>query len=643
VSGAERDVVGAGVTDSKLLHELVRASVPGRRDAIAVSRGTQRLTYGELDAGAEHAARALAHRGCGPGDVVALCMAPSPDLIVALLGVLYAGAAFLLVDRDHPVARRRFIAGDAGACLVITADDARDPAFDGRPCVSAGALLDPTQQDLPVPPTAAARDLAYICYTSGSTGQPKGVMVEHRNAVHAVSAGSELVPQAPEALVLAFSISFDGAIMSIFETLSRGGRLVLPPDGVLRDAQQMARLIGEEVVSHLVCVPGLYAELLASAGAGDLASLRYVALAGEAWSPGLAAEHRRQLPGCRLVNRYGPTEGSIWATAHVVSPTAETGGSVPIGRALPRTQVHVLDADLAAAPTGAQGEIYLGGPGVTRGYLGRPGLTAERFLPDPFGGGGGRLYRTGDLGRRRDDGSVEFVGRVDDEVKIRGHRVDLREIEELLGRQPEVLTAVAFVAQRGETGAVLEAAVVAPTRVDDPEFTRALRDGLRAWLPSHMLPTIVHLVVRLPTTPHGKVDRRALQALTQPPPRDPVLHEAGALATGAGARGRPGLEHELCALWAGMLGRPAVAPSDNVFDLGGHSLMLTRVRARLQAMGHDVAIVDFFRHPTPAALAAFLTGRGASNDQQAGAARGGRRRARQNRSKGGRHERSRLA
>ncbi|OKI26952.1 hypothetical protein A6A25_06815 [Saccharothrix sp. CB00851] len=560
------------------LHELVRRSTDRVPDAVALSHRGSAVTYRELEARANRLARLLVRRGVRPGDRVGVCLPRDPRLVVALLAVLNAGGCYVPLDPAYPAERLRFIAEDADTRLVLTDRDHRDRL----PASAALCWEDLRLAEFPATRPRVAvtpRHLAYLIYTSGSTGRPKGVCVEHRSAARllewvAATFGEEELG----GVLAATSVCFDLSIFEIFGPLATGGRFVL-----VDDVLALASLDGAAGVRLVNTVPSAMRELIA-AGAVP-AGVRTVCLAGEPLTADLA-RRAWELPGLRrLLNLYGPSEDTTYSTWADIA--RGDGGPPPIGVPLPGTRAYVLDATLAPTPPGAAGELYLAGDGLARGYHDRPAETAARFLPDPWFPG--RMYRTGDRVRRRADGRLEFLGRLDDQVKLRGHRIEPGEVAAALEELPGVVAAAAAVAT-GPSGAPrLVGYLVGNGEVDAVA-------ALRRRLPDFLVPGEVVWLARLPRTPSGKVDRAALP----PPPR--ARSDWSALPSSLPPA--DGIERDIAAVWAEVLG-VEVGRDDDFFALGGESLLATSVSARLRvSLGLPVTIRAIFDHPTVADLAA---------------------------------------
>ncbi|MDX2388533.1 amino acid adenylation domain-containing protein [Streptomyces sp. DK15] len=571
--------------------DLFRAQAAATPEAIAVSATGRRLRYRELLSRTDQLAAALRTGGVRPGDLVALHLDRTADLPAALLAVLATGAAYLPLDPGYPAERLALVLRDSGAVLVL-AD--REPA----PVVAAAA---PAVLRLPAPsavdhhpagitPDTAPGpdDVAYVLYTSGSTGRPKGVAVGHRALVNLLTSFAGLLDSGPRHAWLGLtSLSFDISALEFYLPLITGGRLVLAPDGLAVDGPGLLALIAAEGVTHVQATPsGWRVMLTAGTGADVLTDVTGLA-GGEALPLPLARELRART--ARLFNVYGPTETTIWSTcAEIPAEPRQVG----IGRPIANTRAYVVDERLRPTPLGIPGELLIGGDGVAHGYLGRPELTAERFVPDPFGPPGARLYRTGDRAVRTSDGELEFLGRIDDQVKIRGHRIELGEIESALLDHP-ALTQAAVAVHTEEDGEPFLAGYLVPTVGAPPPAPTDLRDHLLRTLPAAMAPQRWLTMERLPLTPNGKLDRRALPV----PPREAPTRRAADAGDGTTATIRR--------IWAEALNLPDVGPEDDLFDLGGHSLTVIRIAARIRdAFGVELDFDVFFDVPTPAGIAA---------------------------------------
>jgi amino acid adenylation domain-containing protein len=552
------------------VHRLFLEQARRAPDAVAVEAEGARLTYGELEARSGRLARHLRSLGVGPEVRVALCVERSPDMVVAMLAVLQAGGAYVPLDQDYPRERLAFMLRDCGAPVLLTWRSLAGLL----PSAPTTVFLDDALA-LEAPPfeeQAHPESPAYVLYTSGTTGLPKGTLIPHRALANHLTWMVTWLGVSPgdRALQLA-AMSFDASVAEVFSTLLAGATLVLPPPGAQRDAAALAELLARERITLLQAVPSLLRALLEQPALSRATALRGVVSGGEALHSELVPRLRALLPGARLFNHYGPTEATIDATAGIVHGE-QAGAIVAIGRPVANTRAYVLDAWLRPVPTGVPGELYLGGAGLARGYLDRPELTAEKFLPDPLGQEpGARLYRTGDKARWRDNGALEYLGRVDQQVKLRGFRIELGEVESALARQPSVRAAAALVREDAPGHARLVAYVVA---ADGATLDVAsLRQGLKQHLPEHMVPSAIAVLPELPLTPSGKVDRKAL----------PAVDGADIARTREYVAPRTPVEQQLAALWAELLRAERVGAHDDFFELGGHSLLATQLVARLRA------------------------------------------------------------
>ncbi|HTQ79200.1 MAG TPA: amino acid adenylation domain-containing protein, partial [Thermoanaerobaculia bacterium] len=571
------------------LYGLFALQAARRPESIAVEMGAGplRLTYGELARRVERLSGHLSGLGVGPEARVGVLLSRSPEMVIALLAVLAAGGSYLPLDPAYPEERLSFVLSDAGAALLLT-----EGRWAGRvpadvPALLLDSLPPATGQNEPSPRRPAdAHNLAYVIYTSGSTGRPKGVAIEHRSAVAFLSwAGATFAPEELSSVLAATSICFDLSVFELFAPLCHGGRVIL-----VRDALELAALSPGRGITLLNTVPSAASEL-ARAG-GIPASVRTICLAGEPVSRSLADRLLKEGAERRVLDLYGPSEDTTYSTW-----TALAAGREPsIGRPVANTRVYLLDRHLTPVPLGAVGEIHLAGAGLARGYLGRPELTAERFVPDPFGEmPGGRLYRTGDLGRYLPDGELSFLGRNDAQIKLRGYRVELGEIEATLAEQPGVREAVVLARQGHQGDGRDDIRLVAYVVAEGESGAEALRSALRRRLPAFLLPGAFVLLPALPRNSNGKVDRGRL----------PAPAGEGARRDDAPAPPRTPVEEVLAGIWAEVIGIDRVGIHDGFFDLGGHSLLGTRVLARVrEAWGVDLPLERFFELPTVAAFAA---------------------------------------
>jgi amino acid adenylation domain-containing protein len=591
----------------KTVHELFEEQAAATPDGTALVFGEESLTYAELNERAERLARRLRALGCGRETLVGVCLERSAEMVVALLGVLKAGAAYLPLDPTYPRDRLAFMLEDAAAHALVVSDRTRGLVPFGGALVSLGedahdASRDDEgrrqQDEQPLDgrareASATPDNLAYVIHTSGSTGRPKGVAVPHRAVVNFLnSMRREPGLAAGDVLVAVTSLSFDIAALEIFLPLSVGARVVVASREEAADADALRELLRRVGATAMQATPVTWRMLLESGWTGGGGRGLKVLCGGEALQRDLAAA----LTGADVAgvwNLYGPTETTIWSSVERLAvPFHET--RVSTGRPIDNTRIHVLDAALAPVPVGVPGELYIAGDGLARGYLNRAALTAERFVPDPFGrAGGGRMYRTGDLARRLEDGRIEVIGRTDQQVKVRGYRIELGEIEAALSACEGVRQAVAVVRE----DAPGDKRIVAYMLAEESEGPRpaALRRALQERLPEYMIPSAFVVLDEMPLTANGKIDRRAL-----PAPGDAAREDASPDS----AAPRTPTEEVLAGIFAEVLGVSKVGAAANFFELGGHSLLATKVVSRVRkTFGVEIPLRAIFESPTVAALA----------------------------------------
>ncbi|MEU3164926.1 amino acid adenylation domain-containing protein [Streptosporangium sp. NPDC006930] len=659
---------GEPYPDGATLGGMFEAQVARTPGTVALEFEDERLTYAQLEGRANRLAHRLRGLGVGPGSLVAVCAERSVELVVALLGVVKAGGAYVPLDPEYPPERLAFMLADAAVPVLLAqravldvlpedpggalpvgsvdtladAEAARMPRDGGMTTVVLDDPLD--EPDTPVEPSATSADAAYMIYTSGSTGRPKGVPNTHggiRNrlgwmqSVYGLTGDDAVVQKTPA--------GFDVSVWEFFWPLVTGARLVLARPGGHRDAAYLRDLIVDRGVTTAHFVPSMLAAFLEEEGVEACGSLRRVVCSGEELTAHVAERFFARLPGTGLYNLYGPTEAAIDVSLWRCRPGDAT---VPIGHPVQNTSLYVLDRHLRPVPFGVPGELHIGGTQVAMGYHARPGLTAERFVPDPFGTAGARLYRTGDLVRLRRDGAIEFLGRIDHQVKIRGQRIELGEIETVLRGLAGVREAVVTVREDGAPGDrrlvayVVPAVVTAGTAGDGPAGTgpngaaadgtatsgtapngtatsgtarggtapdgtgldgAELRRALKVTLPEHMVPSAFVVLDALPLSPNGKLDRGAL----------PAPERRGAEAAGPGAEPRTPVERAIADIWRELLEVESVGADGDFFELGGHSLVAIQAVARMRKAlpvvgGRAVGVMDLFKHPTVRELAALV-------------------------------------
>ena len=621
--------VALDVPTDRRVHHFIEAQVARTPDAVAVTAGGRSLSYRELNERANRLARRLRASGVGPDDRVGICMRRSADLVVSIVATLKAGGAYVPLDPAYPADRIAYMLESSSATVLLTeaALASRLPAFAG-PVVAVDA-----QWDAEIAREGAANleggpapeSLAYVLYTSGSTGKPKGVMVEQRNVVNLLAAMDQVLDdgRGPGVWLALTSFNFDISVVELLWTLTRGFQIVLyseddwkiaaaaggGADGwQVQNGETIPELCARHGVTHLQCTPSRCTALLKDEEIRpSFRALRVVVLGGEAFSTALAEDLLSLVPG-RVINGYGPTETTVYSVMHRITSYQQ---AIPIGRPVANTELYVLDAAMQPVHVGGVGELYIGGAGVSRGYMGRPDLTAERFLPHPFSDEpGARVYRTGDLVRYRPNGDMDYLGRMDHQVKVRGFRIELGEIEAVLRAHPGVGDAV-VVAREDVPGDKRLVAYTVPRPGAAAPSAAALRERLRAELPSFMVPSHFVALDALPLTPNKKVDRKAL-----PAPRlsaaeaaasssSPPDGAAGARA--AAAKPADDVEARLVAMWERMLGVRGVGVDDNFFELGGHSLLAMTMFGEIpREFGRKLPISALIQTPTIRGLAAQL-------------------------------------
>ncbi len=579
------------------VHQLFEQQVEVNPDAIAIRFGNRQLTYTQLNESSNRLAHYLRKLGVTPESVVGLCIERGPEMIIGILGILKAGGAYVPIDPGYPAERKAFLLRDAAPDVLLTQVSLLDSiaASDMRfVCLDRdGSLIEEQPASNPVMVTSPQHP-AYVIYTSGSTGKPKGVVISHRNVVCSTLARWHFYETPVQCFLLLSSYAFDSSVAGIFWTLGQGGSLCLPREDQVLEPEQLVTLIADQQVTHLLCLPTFYA-LLLQHHTNSLKPLRVVIVAGESCPPSLVAHHYRNLPHAGLFNEYGPTEGTVWASAALLRK--DENKVVSIGGPVGHAEIFVLDPELHPVPPGVMGQLYIGGAGLARGYLHRPDLTAERFIPHVFKTDGSRLYRTGDLVRLRADGHIEFLGRVDHQVKIRGYRIELGEIEAELRRMAEIRDAVVLVQQTATGDHRLIAYCLANPNHDGLGIAESqkVRSQLGTVLPAYMVPAAIVFLDQFPLTPNGKVDRN-------------VLPMAGDLPA-AKEQTAPHSETErvLAAIWSEVLGMASVGVHDNFFELGGHSMLCMQVIIEIDKRCHvRLTVRQFFNHPTIAQLAVLV-------------------------------------
>jgi amino acid adenylation domain-containing protein len=582
------------------VHELVEAQAIRTPDAIAVVVGDQTLTYAQLNSRANQLAHALHGWGVSPGQFVAVCLERTPDLIVALLAILKAGAAYVPLDSTYPAERLQFMLQDTQASLLLTQESLRSlaPAAPRVVCLDTEWSAIAQQPTTNLPNHATPDFLAYVIYTSGSTGMPKGVMTPHRGITRLLFGVDYVRLDATETLLQMAPVSFDASTLEIWGALLHGARCVLFPERIPTPAD-IGQAIREFGVSTLWLTASLFNMVIDEAPQA-LTGARQLLIGGEALSVNHVRRALELLPDTQIINGYGPTESTTFTCCYPIPrPLAEPITSIPIGKPIANTTVYVLDSALQPVPVGAPGELYIGGAGLAWGYLNRPDLTADRFIPNPYAAdsdsgasASSRLYKTGDLVRHRPDGSVEYLGRRDHQVKIRGFRIELGEIEAALAKHPAVQSAVVLAREDAPGDKRLVAYIVPDPEAAAEDLTAELRQSLQSQMPAYMVPSAMVMLDVLPLTPNGKLDRAAL------PAPDVIRDEATLVAP------RTPIEEQLAALWQELLGIEQLGVHDNFFELGGHSILATQLMTRINdVFAVEIPLRQLFEQPTIEALA----------------------------------------
>ncbi len=579
-----------------LVHELIAAQAARTPDAVAVVSGDERLTYRELEEGASRLAAHLRSLGARPDDLIGICAERSADLVAGILAILKSGAGYLPLDPEAPAERRAFMLEDARAAILLTERRLGLAWPEGVRTVWLDDGEAPVDGAEPAASPENPENTACLIYTSGSTGEPKGVLLEHRNlrALIASFLGS-YEPGVGDAILPLTSIASASFVGEVLPPLCAGAAVVLPGKAEMLDFERVAGLIESRGVSILSTVPSMVAGL--NAIKDRLPKLRLILSGGEALSAG---DVDKLLDTAQIVNGYGLTETTICSTIHRLSAADFEAGSISIGRPVSGHRVYVLDGGLQPRPAGVPGELFIAGEGLARGYRGNAAATAERFLPDPNGAAGERMYRTGDLARWSPDGRLEYLGRIDQQVKIRGFRIELGEIESVLGLHPGVRECA--VVAREDFGEKRLVAYVVPAEGASASAGELI-EHLKAKLPDPMIPAAFVTLGALPLTANGKLDARAL----------PVPEQLRPELTAAYVAPRGEVEKVVAEVWKEALKVDKVGVNDNFFDLGGHSLLMTRVHARLkeslaeQGVTRELSLIDLFRYPTVSSLVRFLS------------------------------------
>jgi amino acid adenylation domain-containing protein len=601
---AEGKAAETGIMKGGCIHQLIEQKAAEIPNAMALICRNEQLTYAELNERANQVASYLSKLGAGPEKLVGICVERSLEMVVCLLGILKSGAAYVPLDPTYPAERLAFMVEDARAEILVCGRGVMPGLSDiGTHRIdldTSWPLIRAEPMDN-VDRGVTRSNLAYVIYTSGSTGKPKGVMLEHGNVESFFEAMNARIPQNSGCVWLAVtSTSFDISVLELFWTLSRGFKVVLYAGDEINSSgsaedYSIAALLERHGVTHLQCTPSMASMLLLDQRTRDaLARLSVLLVGGETFPVTLARQLGEIVKGT-ILNMYGPTETTVWSTVHEVRP-GTLNSRVPVGKAIAKTETHIVDGDLRPVATGVEGELLIGGPGVARGYLRRDEITAERFIANPFASNGAaRLYRTGDLARYLPDGNIELLGRMDQQVKIRGHRVELGEIEFVLNEHPAVGGSVVL-AKEITSGENVLVAYVIPRAGEEPAREQ-LRQHVQKKLPEHMTPSHFMFMTAFPQTPNRKIDRNAFPA----PDREAAGQQDHAEQPASDT------EEKLAAIWKEVLRIERVGRDDNFFEVGGHSMLAMQLVARVRKrLNPAFALRNVFEQQTLAGMAGMI-------------------------------------
>lgn len=581
----------------KCIHQLFEKQVELRPDAVAVIFEGEQLTYQELNARANQLAHHLQTLGVGPEVLVGICVERSLWMIVGLLGILKAGGAYVPLDPAYPSERLAFVLEDSAVPLLLTQRQLVEklPRHQGRViCLDSGWEEIALQSESNSTSDVKLSNLAYIIYTSGSTGKPKGVTVPHRAVNRLVLNTNYINLQPKDVVAFASNFSFDAVTFEIWGTLLNGARLVEVSKDMILSPENFADFIHSQEISVLFLTTALFNQI-ASVVPSAFRKVLHLLFGGEAVDTRWVKEVLKNGSPQRLLHVYGPTESTTFTSWYLVQDVAEGATTIPIGRPISNTRCFLLDAHKQPVPIGVPGELYIGGDGLARGYLNRPDLSLEKFVPNPFSEEpGSRLYKTGDLARYLPDGNIEFLSRVDNQVKLRGFRIELGEIEAVLSQHPQVLQAVVIIREDNAGNKYLAAYLVPKLEAAASPKSSELRSFLKAKLADYMVPGTFVFLEAMPLTPNGKVDRSAL----------PAPDSASFALSTLFVPPQSPLEEDLVNIWREVLGTEQVGTQDDFFELGGHSLLATQIISRVREHFHvAVPLRSLFENPTVAGLA----------------------------------------
>ncbi len=577
------------------IHHIIEEVCKSTPEAIALSFQEKSITYKALNEKADRIAQILLKDSSKADKIVGLCIERSLDMIIGLLGILKAGCAYLPIDPEYPNQRIEFMLKDAGIKRVVT----QKPLvhlFEGF--AVSNVLIEDLEDNTEAPsmdlPKVEGEDLAYVIYTSGSTGKPKGVPITHKNIINSTAGRLDFYDHNPTAFLLMSSVSFDSSKAGIYWTLCTGGNLVISPKRIEQDIEGIANTIEKHKVSHTLMLPSLYNVILENVELSKLTSLNSIIVAGETCQKSLCENHFKKLPDAGLYNEYGPTEASVWCIAHKVIPDNLKYEQIPIGIPVANAQIFILDENKAQVPMGVPGEIYIGGEGLSKGYLNRDDLTNVVFVDDPFIPNK-KLYKTGDIGKFRNDATIDFLGRVDQQIKIRGFRVEIDEIENTIQNSNSVEQVVVLVKQHQNKPKNLVAYIIPKTDFN----ANKLRLELKQSLPSYMIPQSFVKIEEFPFLPNGKVDKKSLSTLKAVEAEDSLENQT--------AQPKNPTEKQLLAIWKEVLGLTSLRTNDNFFEIGGDSILSIQIIAKARKEGIKIAPNQLFEHQSVSELAMYVS------------------------------------
>ncbi len=582
------------------IHHFFEKYAKATPEATALKFLDQSYSYKELDEKASYIAKGLVAAGVGSNIPVGICAERSMEMIVGVLAILKAGGVYLPIDPEYPSERITFMLEQAEVPFVLTQVDQTENFLDNNTeILTFQELYDAVYDDstLVITEENKPSDLAYIIYTSGSVGKPKAVAVSHENIVHSTSARFSYYDDQPKSFLLLSSFAFDSSMVGIFWTLCSGGTLVIAEKKVEQNMQDLSSLFSKYQTTHTLLLPSLYALLLEQGVKKELASLNTVIVAGEECTSRLCSHHFERLPAVKLYNEYGPTEASVWCTAHRITKE-DVESPVPIGRPIPNMEIFILDKNMSLVPIGVVGELYVGGVGVTKGYLNRPDLTEERFLNHPFNNGSkNKVYKTGDLAVYRPDGLIDFLGRVDHQVKIRGHRIELAEIQKTMLLHPAIDDVVVMLLKQKQDQGYTTKRIGAYYTINKDLESKELKGFIKSRLPAYMLPAAFFQLPKFPKLPNGKLDVKALNQ----------FQENEITSADSFVEARTDLERDLTNIWEEVLNVKPIGIYDNFFEIGGDSILSIQINGRARKKGIHISPNLLFENQTIASLSSAIT------------------------------------